>query len=150
MSNSDIEYILEFDDQTILESKDGRFENVNKIMLNESLGYPKWMIESGLQMRAVLGGRIYESSFLLHFYENGDIYIMEYAPSSEEIFTNPDIRGLHIWAGENGWKRIIPANDLVRTNIDFWKYYWETNLIDSDFLDKNYGYRSVGDKENND
>lgn len=143
---AEIEYILDFDDRTLLES-DGDFEYTKALMEKESLGHEKWMLESKLQMSAMLGGRLFYSLFVLHFYHTGDIYIMEYMPSTQEIFTNPDINGLYSWATGAGWKRILPCDDIIREQTEFWRHFWETHLVDSDYLDKNFGNRDKIEQE---
>lgn len=141
MASNEIQYELKFSDKTLLESE-GVFDTIKEIMKIEPFSY-EWMLESNLVMVISMGEKTFEANFILHFYYNGNIYITDYLPSGGDAYSNPDIRGLSIWAGENGWTSIRPHNDLVRSNIDFWKYFWETNLVDSDFLDKNYGLRDV-------
>ena len=145
---NEIEYELRFSDKTLLESK-GIFKDTQEIMSREPFA-GEWMLSSNLEMVVSMGDRIFEAYLVLNFYHDGVVYITEYNPSSGDVYSNPDIRGLSAWIGESGWKSLRPSNDLVRGNLDFWKYFWETNLIDSDYLDKNYGLRDIMEMEDQD
>ena len=46
-----------------------------------------------------------------------------------------------MWAQENGWKIPQPNPELVKVNKEFWKYFYDTLIIDSDYFDKLYGGR---------
>ena len=57
-----------------------------------------------------------------------------------------------MWAQESGWKIPQPHYDLVKSDKEFWKHFYDTLIIDSDYLDKLYGerpqlqFRDCGDK----
>jgi hypothetical protein len=138
MSNK-IQYDFTFDDITIIET-DGNYDETKKIMSEDTFS-DGWMLESNLLMGIRIGTKYMEATMLLHFYGNGNVYIMEYQPSSGDVFYNPDVRGFVSWAKYNGWKSIRPFRDLVKGNVKFWKYFWETHMVDSDYLEQQFGKR---------
>ena len=136
-----MKYELNFTDNTIIEGK-GEFNKIKDIMLKED-GVSEWMLRTELQMIIDYYHNLSEARFILHLYSDGTIYINEYVPSSGEFsFYNPDVSGLLTWALENGWKRLRPSNDLAKDYTQFWKYCWETNLVESDYLADQYGEKN--------
>lgn len=135
-----VDYDLTFDDRTLLETE-GDFEEVIQIMKEDSPS-DTWMLRSGMNMIITIHGQMLEAQFLLHFYSDGQVYIVEYRPSSADMAFNPDISGLSAWIKSKGWRSLAPHSDLVRQNLEFWKFFWETHLVDSEYLDNNYGKRS--------
>ena len=140
-----VSYELDFSDITLLESGDASFSSLKKIMESDFPYNSNWMVESGLTFTTIINKMVFEASFILHFYGNGDVYIMDYRSSSNDLYLNTDIRGLAEWIEESGWKRLLPSNDLVEENVEFWKYFWESHLIDSDYLEKHFGPRDIND-----
>jgi len=69
------------------------------------------------------------------------VYIMEYIPSIKDVFYNPDISSLNRWLQEKGWNIPRPHKDLVNNDKGLWRHFWETYLIDSEYLDTLYGER---------
>jgi len=138
MTKNLIDYEMLFTDRTIIEGN-GEYDKVCQIMTGE--GQSKdWMLETNLQMMIKMPDRLLDAMFKLHFYENGMVYIVEYSPSDGVLsFYSPDIRGLMSWALQNGWKFLRPSNDLVRDDMFFWKNCWETNLVESEYLEDQYG-----------
>jgi len=135
-----VDYELDFDDNTLLETE-GDFEEIMKIMKKDTPA-DTWMLCSGLRMTITIHGQMMEAQFLLHFYSDGKIYIMEYSPSSSDVSYNPDMSGLSTWVKSKGWSSLHPYVDLVKNNLVFWKFFWESHLVDSDYLDHNYGKRN--------
>jgi len=135
-----VDFDLDFDDRTIIESG-GDFTEIVRIMKEDSPS-DTWMLRSGLHMVVVIHGQMMEAQFLLHFYSDGKIRIMEYRASSNDPAYNPDISGLSEWIKSKGWSSLSPHSDLVRMNLPFWKFFWETFLVDSEYLDNNYGKRN--------
>ena len=138
-----MEFTIEFTDLTLVEA-DGNFEEVNKIMLKEPPFNDKWVIRSFATISSMSG----VGSMEIQCHGNGDIYIIDYSPSIGDLFYNPDIRVLSMWCQENGWKIPQPHYDLVKNNKDFWKHFYDTLVIDSDYLDKLYGKRSQINEDN--
>jgi hypothetical protein len=81
------------------------------------------------------------AQFDLSFFKNKDIYIKEYSPSVAEVFYNPDIRCLTMWSFENGWNRPKPHRDLIDQDVELWRHFWETYLVDSEYLERKFGSR---------
>jgi hypothetical protein len=143
MENNEVE--LFFSDHTILEA-DSKFEEVNKIMESELWKGHKWMLETNLTIDSQSG----VSEMILHLYHNKDIMIMEYKSSEGDVFYNPDIQALSVWASENGWNHPKPYIDLIKSDLEFWKHFWEVFLIDSDYLDERFGKRQIIYTDNKD
>ena len=132
----DLQVYLNFSDQTVLET-DGIYSEMNRIMTSEWPHVPDWMIRTSLTIDSEFGS----GSMVLHLYSNKDFYIIDYNPSMSDVFYNPDIQYISCWAQDRGWNTPKPHNDLAKTDIEFWKHFWLTLLVDSDYLDKIYGLR---------
>lgn len=134
---------IDFTDITMAET-DGTFEDVQEIMGEDCHG-DNWMIRTTASITSEFG----VGMMILHFFSDGRILIDEYNPSINDVFYNPDVRALCAWAQDAGWKIPQPGIDLARKNKEFWKYFWDTLLIDSDYFDKAYGKRDVLEGEDN-
>jgi len=96
------------------------------------------MIATKCEIKSLHGIAIME----LHFYHNGDVFIDSFQPSTSiDAYYNPDIRYLSAWLQEKGWHVPEPLPDLIRINVDFWKHFWESSLINSGYLNNLYGKR---------
>ena len=148
---SEIEFEFNFSDLTMLEA-DGSFEEVKNIMArNEPLlpkshhlsvrgwapATDKWTVISDLTIDSNYG----LAEMTVHAYHDGRLVITAYRPSVGDVYYNPDIQALSAWAQQNGWKVPEPSEELVKGNIDFWRHYWETLLVDSPYLDSVFGIR---------
>jgi len=132
------EFEIDFTDVTILEA-DGEFKKVSEIMLKDSpVTSKKWMLNSGMTLVNETG----VSNFNLNFWYNGDVYIIDYMPSVKDVFYNLDLRCLSYWSQQNGWNVPKVSTDLVKQRLDYWKYFWSVNLVDSDYLDSAFGDRN--------
>lgn len=134
--SKNIEVQIDFTDNT-LAATEGVFEEVKDIMLEEPPYDEKWMIRTTATILSEFGVGV----MVLHFYGAGDIIIDEYDPSINDVFYNPDIRALCSWAQDAGWNIPQPSVDIIKKDKEFWKYFWETYLIDSKYFDKVYGAR---------
>lgn len=132
---SEVEFIIEFSDITMIEA-DGEYDIVCEIMNREN-GNNDWMIKSDV----FITDGIINSQITLHLYKNKDIYIENYDIKKDEAYYSPDLECLSQWAQQNGWNTPCPNKDLLLMDIDFWKYFWETSLIDCDYFDNIYGKR---------
>jgi len=132
----DLEIEIDFSDITLSEV-DGVFEEVKKKMEEGFPHQQDWMIRTDFSISSKFG----MGQMLLHLYGNGNIYIMSYIPSIGDVFYNPDITSISEWADQNGWKKPQPHRDLIRENKEFWKHFYDTYLLDSDYLDEVYGKR---------
>jgi len=127
------DFEIDFSDITLLEAN-GFYDRVQEIMADDIA--KEWMLESEVTVASSFG----ESSFLLHLYHDGSVYIMSFTSSpGNDAYYNPDIRFISSWAQQSGWKVPQPFSDLVKDNMDFWKHFWETRIVDSDYLDKKVG-----------
>jgi len=132
---------VDFTDTTMAEAN-GEFEDVKELMQEESYD-DTWMIRSTITITSGFG----IGMMVLHFFGTGKILIDEYDPSVNDVHYNPDVSSLSQWALDAGWHRPEPGVDLIRHNKEFWKYFWETYLINSSYLDKIYGKRDIFEGE---
>ena len=141
MSNQ-TDFNVNFTDVTLQQS-DGDFAIAKQIMESDFPHPEYWMLESALTIDSQFGLAV----FHLHFFSNGNVRIMEYAPSVGKVYYNPDIGALSEWLQSAGWKVPEPNDFMVKENIEFWKHYWDTLLIDSEFFDGVYGEREHANPE---
>ena len=134
MENS--HYIINFTDITLNETQ-GFFDEVQKIMLKEFHGRNRWTIRSSVSIVGDMG----VGGMEIQCHGDGLIYIVKYFPAESNVFYNPDIPVFSEWAQEHGWKVPQPLPSLVKEDKTFWKYFYDTLLIDSDYLDEIYGKR---------
>ena len=134
----DLEVQIDFTDVTLAET-DGIFEDVQEIMFEDAPNNDSWMIRTNVTITSAFG----VGMMVLHFYGTGKILIDDYNPSINDVYYNPDVRALVDWAKESGWDTIQPSADIIRKDKDFWKYFWDTFIIDSDYFDKVYGKRDI-------
>ena len=130
------EFIINFTDITLNET-DGAFSATKDIMLKEPPCNDKWVIRSFVTILSNSG----EGSMEIQCHGDGSFYILEYLPSIGDLFYNPDIQAISMWAQENGWNIPQPHPDLIKSSKEFWKHFYDTLVIDSDYLDKLYGGR---------
>ena len=146
MSEDENEFDLEFSDMTLIEAK-GNYAKVVEIMDDEFTG-DVWMLRTDVTIATDAG-----STFMvLHFYNDGNVYIFKYMPSSSDIFFNTDIQYLSWWMQDSGWNVPRVHKELIDENIYMWKQYWETMLVDSEYLDGMFGERiaDYSDEEDDD
>jgi len=130
---------IDFTDITMART-DGVFEDVKKVMEEECYD-DSWMIRTTATITSEFGIGL----MVLHFYGTGQLLIDEYDPSINDVYYNPDISALASWAQDNGWKTPSPGMDIARKDKEFWKYFWQTYLIDSEYFDRIYGKRDAFD-----
>jgi len=136
---------INFTDLTIIEAN-GKFEDVNKIMLKEPPFNKMWVIRSFVTIGSPYG----IGSMEIQCQGDKNVYILDYSPSIGELFYNPDLGVLSMWSQENGWKTPQPHPDLIKNNKEFWKHFYDTLVIDSDYLDRLYGKRpQISENEDN-
>ena len=124
--DEEIDFELNFTDVTISET-DGIFSDVLYAMTHQYdnltgilLSSPEdWTIRTTLTVESDLG-------------------IAKY-----DVYYNPDVSALSEWCQRKGWNIPEPSVALVKSNIEFWKHYWETTLVDSGYLDEVFGVREV-------
>lgn len=136
-----MDFEIQFSDITMLEAN-GSYKKVCKIMEKDAKdsgvsGHKgEWMIRSKVTVLSPFGFAI----LICHFYNTGKVYVSEYMPSSKDAH-NTDIKCLTYWCNEFGWQTPEPLPAVVDSWLSFWKSEWETYIINSDYLDKKYGYR---------
>jgi len=132
---------ISFDDITLIEG-DGDFNKIKEIMENEDVKVKKWMLKANT-LTSCSDSRsnqtVSEASAVLQFYYNGEVHIMEYSTSTGDVFYNPDIRELLKYLMEKGWKSLIPHPFLVDENLKFWRFFWDSGVVESPYLDKKIG-----------
>lgn len=121
-------------DETLCEA-DSEYDNVLAIMEEEAPG--DWMLRSDMTIDSPSG----LAHYVLHFYKDRTVRIIHYQPSVGDVYYNPDMQCIAQWTQEKGWNIPEPDTNLVRENIEFWKHYWETGLVNSDYLEERYGDR---------
>lgn len=131
-----LEFIIDFTDITLNET-DGVFKQIQEIMKKEPPGGDRWFLRSSVTITGQMGMGMME----IQCHGDGSIYILEYVPSIGDLFYNPDIQAISMWAQANGWKIPQPHPELVKENKEFWKHFYDTLVIDSDYLDTLYGKR---------
>ena len=149
------DFELFFTDTTLVET-DGKYNEVKKLMESDIPQVPikssKWaglplkntLINTGvwtLRTRLCIVSHFGEGNLSLIFSNDRSVIITGFMPSVPDMYYNPDIRCLSAWSQQNGWKVPEPTEELIRSNMKFWKHMWETLLIDSAFLDQRYGMR---------
>lgn len=135
-----MEFDFSFTDRTICETE-GVFDAVEELM-NEDFVHD-WFIHTFLTIDSTFG----IASFSLGLWFDKRIVIKEYFPSIGNVFYNPDLQALHSWSMQNGWKVPEPSTHIVRENVEFWRHYWATGLIDSDLLVDMFGDRDEFDED---
>lgn len=138
MPSNEIEYEVSFTDRTICESG-GIFDEVLFLMKSEEVYNDKWCLRSGATISSPLG----MSDISLMFDNEKKIYILDYHPAIGDVFYNPDIQILTAWAHEHGWMTPEPIQSVVEDDLEFWKHFWLTHLVDSDYLSNVYGKRDT-------
>ncbi len=132
----EVPFEFNFTDPTVLEA-DGEFEEINRLMTKDFPYQSDWMLSSTLTIDSQFGLAV----MTLHFNADRKIFIIEYRPSAGDVIYNPEIPALSEWAQSKGWCVPEPSRELVKQDIDFWKHYWDTLLIDSSYLDGVFGVR---------
>lgn len=120
--------MIEFSDRTLIEAK-GSYEEVSKLMQTD--GGIKWMLRS----ETVVDTPLVMARYLLHFWWDGRVVIMETDhPPVMEVPEN-DILALRDWCKENGWKLQI-HKDLIAapTGFNFWLRLFRAGVVHSELL----------------
>ena len=140
-----VEYSIDFTDVTLNET-DGKFKDVASVMKKEFPYDDNWVLRSHITVSSQGGMGVME----IQCHGDGSVYMLSYEPSIGELFYNPDIQVFSMWAQTNGWKIPQPHPDLIKTNKEFWKHFYDTLVIDSDYFDKLYGIRPQLEEEKSD
>lgn len=146
---SDLIINYQFTDITLIQCyqkyRNYKIENIQKIMDQQIFAKNTWMIRTDLQIQwstvpnhAVPCQGL--SRFTLQIYSNKDVIIHQFINMSGTVYSR-DLQTLNIWCKQNGFNKPYPHKFLLEQNINLWKYYWQTFLINSQILDKKFGKR---------
>ena len=125
---------LNFTDLTIIETE-GKYDEIEEIFNKEVHDKHEWVISTNLTLDNEAGVGVFE----IDFYFDKKVVITSYSPSIGDVYYNPDIMCLSEWSQGNGWLRPEPVSDLIKGDIGFWKHFWETGIIISEFFEKRHG-----------
>ena len=116
--------MIEFTDLTIIEY-DGDFEKIALIMKQE--GCKEWMLRS----KCVILTPQIVSSYTLHFWQNGDVYIYDTTRPPDQELPTDDLVFLKEWVLEKKWKTLIAHHNFLDDPRwwDFWKHCFRMGLI---------------------
>lgn len=126
--------MINFSDITLVESE-GQYELTKDIM-----GDGSWMIRS----TATVITPTIAGSFLLHLWDDGNVYIME---TDHPLFwvthdglsvSDDDIRELSEWRKAKGWANLLVFRNLLLDprGFEFWLREYRAGLVDSIELKK--------------
>lgn len=145
----EIEAEIFFSDITLVETE-GNYDEIKKIMdADEVLGSHKWVLRSKVTTSSPFGA----GDFVLNFWWNKKVYIVDYYGNYRDPYSNFDIKFLSKWCQANGWEIPEPVEYLAITNLAFWKHFWETSLVNSEYFDRRFSNKkdiSKEDEEDND
>lgn len=134
---SEIEVEINFTDITLNETE-GDFEQTKDLMESEPPYSNRWAIITDVTISAGVG----VCSMNLQLQNDKSIYILRYSPSIGDVFYNLDLQILYEWSQMKGWNRPQPHPRLVKENKEFWKHFFDTYIIDSDYMEEIYGKRT--------
>jgi len=122
--------MIEFTDITLNESR-GNYLHTKEIMERE--GSPTWMLSTDA---SVVTPAI-ASSFTLHFWQNGLVYIMTTTHPITMEAPDDDLRFLKEWCDLNGWKTPVIHKDHLESpkEFEFWLRIFYIGLVYSEVLD---------------
>jgi hypothetical protein len=134
-----LDFDLYFDDHTILEA-DGEYDRVKELM-DEDLG-GEWDSNGGVvKTHLTIFSPFGQGQLTLDFHHDGQVYIVGFMSSNMSVIENMDVRCVSAWCQEKGWKIPQVSPILAQDNMKFWKHWWESLIIDSDYFDNRYGKR---------
>jgi hypothetical protein len=121
--------LIYFDDFTINEAE-GEFAEVNRLMHED--GVKQWMLRS----EATIVTRELSSHYLLHFWDNGEVHIVNTTRPPHFGLPDGDIHELNQWKEEHGWNKLVLSNKLIEDpqSFQFWKQKFQMGLIFSEEL----------------
>ena len=123
--------MINFSDKTILEGQ-GNFRIVRDIM--ESEGPSTWMLRSS----ATVDSPEMSADYVLHFWHDGKVVIVETnRPISPDV-PSDDLRELSLWCRRRGWQGLQVHDRLIqeRKEIDFWIRLYYSGTVTSPVLQK--------------
>lgn len=125
------EFEINFNNEVVLKHR-GIYENINTDMVSEYPYVKTWTLNTDATLVSIIGA----AQFNLYFYYNKDVYIFDYVPSMRDVKYSADISALSYWCQSCGWNIPSVADFLVKDNMDFWRHYWESRLVSSNYFEK--------------
>lgn len=122
--------MIEFSDITLVETR-GFYRQVADLMR----GTPEWMLRSD----CIVHSESIVSRFILHFWHNKQVFIMEMDRPPQVDVPEDDLRELSEWCGLAGWDKPRVHKDLLEDpqSYQFWLRQYRTGLVNSEILEKN-------------
>lgn len=120
--------MINFSDLTIIECL-GNYNLIKETFLKE--GLTKWML---ISEAAVVTSDI-SSLFLLHFWQDGRVFLKETNRPVSESAPSTDLTELRKWCEDGGWKLYV--DDRLLTSLSeyqFWMQKYREGLVLSDTL----------------
>ncbi len=123
--------MVELSDITLVESH-GNYKMTCEIM--DSDGPPDWMLRS----EAIVSVGSLAFNYLLHFWHDGMVKIMETNHPPVMSVPDVDIRALSEWCDINGWKKPCLYQNLISdpNGFQFWMFIYRSGLVESEELKK--------------
>ncbi len=120
--------MIEFADRTLFET-DGSYDAVTKLM--EEDGGFEWMLRSV----ALVDAKMVMARYILHFWWDGRVVIMETDHPPVLEVPEDDIIALKDWCVEKGWKLEI-HKDLAEppSGFEFWLRLFRAGIVHSEVL----------------
>ena len=109
------------------------YEKINKIMLEENSLVKEWTLLSEVYIYGDLG----DLDLRVYFYSNKDVGIVGCSCTNMDPQMNQEIAMFVQYIQEKGWNTPIVSDDLVKTNRNFWGYFYLSNLVTGNYLQKN-------------
>ena len=121
-----------FSDMTINEGL-GDYVAVGCLM-SKDVGEKDWMLRTD----ATVSCNDVTMNYLLHFWKNGQVYIMKTDRPISLKVPDDDLRYLSEWCVSHGWKRMIADKNLLRDPIgfDFWLRMYQAGIAQAEELEK--------------
>lgn len=120
-----------FSDMTVNE---GCGDRVAVDYLMKDMGDRDWM----LRTEATVTCSDITMNYLLHFWKNGQVYIIKTDRPISLKVPDDDIRYLSEWCKNQGWERLIVDNNLLRepNGFEFWLRMYQAGIVHSELLEK--------------
>ena len=121
-----------FSDMTINEGF-GDYVAVGCLM-DKDVGGRDWMLSTN----ATVSCNDVTMNYLLHFWKNGQVYIMKTDRPISLNVPDDDLRYLSKWCVSHGWGQMIADKNLLRDPIgfDFWLRMYQAGIAYSEELEK--------------
>ncbi len=122
--------MIEFTDTTLRQSR-GYFEETKKLM-EEDGPISEWMLRSS----AFVSTPFAATTYILHFWKNGQVVIHETDRPMQVDSVDEDLRELSEWCRKAGWEGLVVGDRLLvdRHAYEFWRRSFIAGLVASQKL----------------